>query len=121
MPKIVAAVSIVLNGLSFYAVPCVSAGALLAALHQVLGLGIEMAFTLGACAAIGPVYQFYASGWGMRRLLVQLREWKESGLVQAREYDELRRGSLAWFRDRRFPATDGPRRSDAAEPPDVRR
>ncbi len=38
----------------------------------------------------------------MRRTLSRLQAWKTAGLIQAKEYDELRRDALAWFRARRF-------------------
>jgi hypothetical protein len=65
-------------------------------------LDLSTAFTLGFFAAVGPVYLTYASGWGMRRTLEQLQAWNAVGLIQAEEYDELRREALAWFQARRF-------------------
>jgi hypothetical protein len=90
------------SNLTLYAAPCLSAGSLLSAFHRLLDLDLPTAFTLGFFAAVGPVYLTYASGWGMRRTLAQLAAWKEAGLIQAKEYDELRRDALVWFRKRRF-------------------
>jgi hypothetical protein len=85
-----------------YAAPGLSVGALIAAFHRPLGLEMGAAFTLGFFIPIGPVYLAYASGWGMRRTLAQLQQWKEAGLIRANEYDELRRRAPAWFQSRRF-------------------
>jgi hypothetical protein len=90
------------TSLTLYAAPCLSAGSLVAIFHRPLGLDLPTAFTLGFFAAVGPVYLTYASGWGMRRTLAQFREWKEAELIQAKEFEELRRHALAWFRARRF-------------------
>jgi hypothetical protein len=73
------------SGLTLYAAPCLSGGVLAVLFHQLLGLDLLTAFGFGAFVPVGPVYLTYASGWGMRRTLVQLREWKETGLIQARE------------------------------------
>ena len=88
--------------LTMYAGPCFSAGSFTAVFYRLLQLDLSTAFTLGFLAALGPVYLTYASGWGMRRTLVQLQAWKAAGLIQSKEYDELRRDALAWFRARRF-------------------
>jgi hypothetical protein len=88
--------------ITIYAAPCLSSGSFMAILHRRLDLELSTAFTLGFFVAIGPVYLTYASSWGMRRTLAQIQSWKEAGLIQAKEYDELRREALALFRARRF-------------------
>jgi hypothetical protein len=90
------------TSITLYAAPCLSAGSLMAAFHRLLELDISTAFTLGFFAAIGPVYLYFASGWGMRRTLTQLQDWRVNNLIQVNEYDQLRRAALAWFRARRF-------------------
>src|SRR5437868_1141384 len=70
-----------LRNLSLYAAPCLSGGALAAGFHELLGLHFMAAFTLGFFSLVGPVYMTYASGWGMRRTLAQIKEWEQAGLI----------------------------------------
>jgi hypothetical protein len=102
LPSLVKALSALACNVTMYAAPCLSAGSVVAVFHRRLELDLLTAFTLGFFSFVGPVYLTYASGWGMRRTLVQLQSWRAAGLIQAREYDDLRREALAWFRARRF-------------------
>jgi hypothetical protein len=97
-----AALSSLASSVTLYAAPCLSAGAVTATLHHPLQLDLAMAFTLGFFFPIGPIYWAYATGWGMRRTLSQIREWEQAGLLTTTEGQKLRSRALAWFAARRF-------------------
>jgi hypothetical protein len=91
-----------LTSLSLYAAPCLSGGSIVAAFHQKLQIDLITAFTLGFFALVGPVYLTYASGWGMRRTLTQIRDWERAGLISAAMAQRLRTQAIAWYISRRF-------------------
>jgi hypothetical protein len=91
------------RNISLYAAPGLSVGGLLALINPWLGLGdIATAFALGFFVPIGPVYLVYASGWGMRRTLAQIKDWETAGLIDTAQAKKLRDGAVAWFVARRF-------------------
>jgi hypothetical protein len=92
----------VASSVTLYAAPCLSAGALTAALHHLLQLDLATAFTLGFFLPVGPVYWSYATGWGMRRTLAQIKEWEQAGLIDQADAQKLRGKAVAWFAARRF-------------------
>jgi hypothetical protein len=83
------------SSVTLYAAPCLSAGAVMAAFHHLLQLDLATAFTLGFFFPVGPIYWAYATGWGMRRTLVQIREWERAGLLSPAEGQKLRVKAIA--------------------------
>src|SRR4051794_10027129 len=96
------AMSSVVANLTLYAAPCLSSGATVAALHELLRLDLVTGFTLGFFAAVGPVYLFYASDWGMQRTLNRIRQWEAAGLIDQTQARRLRDRAIAWYSKRRF-------------------
>src|SRR3954467_6432421 len=92
----------VLSGLSLYAAPCLSGGAVAAMLHKLLELDLKMAIVIGVAAPIGPMYMIYATGWGMRRTLAQIKEWQTVELIDEEEAAKMRDRAIDWYIKRRF-------------------
>jgi hypothetical protein len=94
--------SSVLKSMTLYAASCISGGSVAALFHEPLKLEVVTAFALGFFVMVGPVYLTYASGRGMRRMLVEIRNWEQSGLIDPDLAQELRDRAVEWFIARRF-------------------
>jgi hypothetical protein len=87
---------------TLYAAPCLSAGALVAAVYHAIKLDLMTGFSIGFFIPLGPVYLMYASGWGMRRTLTQIKDWEDAGLIDHLRAEKLRDKAVDWFIARRF-------------------
>ncbi len=96
------ALAVILRSVSLDAAPCLSGGALAALFHERLDLQFMAAFTLGFFCLVGPVDLSYATGWGMRRTLGQIKEWEQAGLIDAPQARRLRDRAINWYIARRF-------------------
>jgi len=87
---------------SAYGAVGLSTGGLTALFSKSLGLDPYTCFFFGFCLPFGPLYLLFTSRRAMTNRLSMLREWKNAGLIQAREYDKLGRQLLRWYSDRMF-------------------
>jgi hypothetical protein len=76
-------------------------------------------FGFGSFLPMGPLLLYFASNSSQRRNLAAWREWKEAGLITARQYDELRRNALEWYTRSRFGKPEGEESSriEPTQPP----
>jgi hypothetical protein len=76
-------------------------------------------FSFGSFLPMGPLLLYFVSNYSQRRNLEAWQEWRETGLITAKQHEELRRNALAWYTRSRFgmPEDQGALKIEQGQPP----
>jgi hypothetical protein len=84
--------------ISIYGSVCLSSGGLAVLIGNALHLDYMIWFPAGFALPIGPLYLYFTSDRVMEARLERWKRWKENDLIEVREYEQLRRDALIWFK-----------------------
>jgi hypothetical protein len=102
-------------------VPSISFAALLALVSLVLPTqppgGPSLVFSLAYALSLWPVRLVQTSDWAFRTFMRRLERQRADGVINKREYYEIRKRAIRWFKERWFGRERIPPPDSPATPP----
>ena len=87
----------IIESVSLYGGVCLTSGGIAFLISQIYEFNPIAWFPAGFSLPIGPLYLYLSSDHVLEKRLARWKKWRESGLIAAREYEELRKNATTWY------------------------